>query len=395
MNARVYRAGSKKTDRFRESVIRDMSRLAALHKAVNLGQGVPDFPCPPELKDSVTQAVLADINQYSNTWGDVQLREAVAQKSLSNLGSKVEPETQVTITCGATEAMVAALIALIDAEEELIVFEPFYENYGPEAIFAGATTRHVPLKQPDWTFDEKELAQAFNDKTRAIIVNTPHNPTGKVFSKEELSAIAKLCQKWGVIAITDEIYEHILYDGHEHFSIASLPGMEELTVTISSLSKTYSVTGWRVGWAIASVPLTASIRKVHDFLSVCAPAPLQRGGVKAIKMPQKFYDELANEYEERRKHLLDTLDMVGIPYFKPQGAYYVFCDVSRFGFKDDVAFAKHLVEEVGVAVVPGTSFLAPTPPGRQFVRFCFSRKLETLKQARERLVKSPLLKPKN
>jgi aminotransferase len=365
-------------------------RLAALHRAISLGQGVPDFPCPPELKEAGRDAIFNDINQYSITWGDRLLREAVALKANRFAGVKVDPETQITITCGSTEAMIASLLALIDAQEEVILFEPFYENYGAETILAGAVPRYVRLKPPDWTFDEKELAQAFNKRTRAIIVNSPHNPTGKVFSKEELLSIAKLCQKWGVLGITDEIYEHILYDGSTHIYMSSLPGMEDLTVTLNSLSKTYSVTGWRVGWAIAAQPITSSIRKVHDFLTVGAPAPLQRGGVKAINLPEKYYQELASEYEQRRSHMLDTLDRVGITYSKPKGAYYVFCDVSRFGFESDVAFAKHLIEKVGVAVVPGTSFFGPHSSGHQYVRFCFSRSLETLEAARLRLSKGPL-----
>jgi aminotransferase len=387
MNTSTPRANSSKTEQFRESVIRETMRLAQLHGAVSLGQGVPDFPCPESLKESAKAAIFADINQYSITWGDRVLREAIAQKYTKNYGVKIDPETQITVTCGATEAMIASLLALVNAQEEVIFFEPFYENYGPETILSQASPRYVRLRPPDWTFDEKELAAAFNKNTRAIIVNSPHNPTGKVFSKEELSIIAKLCQKWGVLAITDEIYEHILYDGSQHISLYSLPGMEDLTVALNSLSKTYSVTGWRVGWAIAFAPLTASIRKVHDFLTVGAPAPLQRAGVKAINLPQDYYDELAKEYEERRAHMLETLDLAGIPYCVPKGAYYVFCDVSRFGFENDLAFAKHLIEKVGVAVVPGTGFLAPHTSKEQYVRFCFSRNMNTLGEARKRLVK--------
>lgn len=387
MNTSTPRANSSKTEQFRESVIRETMRLAQLHGAVSLGQGVPDFPCPEPLKESARMAIFADINQYSITWGDRLLREAIAVKYGQNYGMKIDPERQVTVTCGATEAMIASLLALVNAGEEVIFFEPFYENYGPETILSGASPRYVRLRPPDWAIDEKELAQAFNKNTRAIIVNSPHNPTGKVFSKEELSAIAKLCQKWGVLAITDEIYEHILYDGSEHISLFTLPGMEDLTVALNSLSKTYSVTGWRVGWAIAAAPLSASIRKVHDFLTVGAPAPLQRAGVKAINLPQEYYDELARQYEERRAHMLETLELAGIPYTVPKGAYYVFCDVSRFGFESDLAFAKHLIEKVGVAVVPGTGFLGPHAIKEQYVRFCFSRNMNTLGEARKRLTK--------
>lgn len=387
MNTSTPRANSSKTEQFRESVIRETMRLSQLHNAVSLGQGVPDFPCPQELKESAQAAIFADINQYSITWGDRVLRDAIAQRYSKSYGLKIDPEKQITVTCGSTEAMIASLLALVNAQEEVIFFEPFYENYGPEAILSGASPHYVRLRAPDWSFDEKELAAAFNKNTRAIIINSPHNPTGKVFSTDELSTIAKLCQKWGVLAITDEIYEHILYDGSRHVPLCSLPGMEDLTITLNSLSKTYSVTGWRVGWAIAAAPLTVSIRKVHDFLTVGSPAPLQRAGVKAINLPQAYYDELAKEYEERRAFMLETLELAGIPYTVPKGAYYVFCDISKFGFESDVAFAKYLIEKVGVAVVPGTGFLAPHSRQEQYVRFCFSRTMKTLGDARERLVK--------
>jgi aminotransferase len=389
MNANVakMRRGSSKAKLFTESVIREMSRLAAQHKAVNLAQGLPDFSCPDVLKQAACEAINADVNQYAITWGDKAFREAIAKKNSSYLGIKIDPETNITVTCGATEAMVATMMALIDPGEEVIVFEPYYENYGPDAILSGATPRYVSLRPPHWGFDEKELEKAFNDRTRAIIINTPNNPTGKVFSKEELTFIAKLCQKWGVFAFTDEIYEHILYDGAKHIAMASLPGMEDLTVTINSLSKTYSVTGWRVGTIIAPADLTHSIRKVHDFLTVGAPAPLQRAGVVAMQLPQSYYDELAQEYSAKRKVMLDMLDGAGINYFKPDGAYYVLSDVSKFGFKNDVEFTQFLVKEVGVAVVPGSSFFGNKEDGKNYVRFCFSRKDETMAAARERLVK--------
>lgn len=371
---------------FQESVIREMSRLAAQHKAVNLAQGLPDFPCPSELKEAVTRATFDDVNQYAITWGDKLLRQAIADKAKRFNGMDVDPETEITVCCGATEAMVATMMALVDPGDEVIVFEPFYENYGPDSILSGAVPRYVRMHPPSWSFDEKELAAAFNDKTRAIIINTPHNPTGKVFNREELTCIAKLCQKWGVIVLTDEIYEHILYDEHEHISMASLPGMKELTVTINSLSKTYSVTGWRVGWAIARPEFTLPIRKVHDFLTVGSPAPLQRAGVTAVGIAQSYYDELAAEYKHRREVMLATLDQVGIDYYKPQGAYYAFSDISKFGHKSDLAFTKHLVKDIGVAVVPGGSFFgADNPLKHNYVRFCFSRKDETLLAAREKL----------
>lgn len=388
MQSEAIRHASKKASQFKESVIREMSRLAAQHKAVNLAQGLPDFPCPLELKEAAMKALLDDVNQYAITWGDKQLRKAIAEKSTNYLGIEVDPEKNITVTCGATEAMIATMMALVDPGEEVIVFEPFYENYGPDAILSGSTPRYVSLTPPSWEFDEKALTEAFNDKTRAIIINTPHNPTGKVFKKEELEFIAGLCQKWGVIAITDEIYEHILYDGATHVAMASIPGMEDLTITINSLSKTFSVTGWRVGWAIANEHMTLPIRKVHDFLTVGAPAPLQRAGAKAVSLPPKFYTELQEEYDVRRDVMLNILDEVGIPYYRPQGAYYVFCNIKELGFKDDIAITKYLVRDVGVAVVPGSSFFAPSSEFKgDYIRFCFSRKDETLAEARKRLAK--------
>jgi aspartate/methionine/tyrosine aminotransferase len=387
MQSQLRKLASNKADQFQESVIREMSRLAARYKATNLAQGLPDFPCPEELKYAAKDALFDDVNQYAITWGDKPLRDALAEKTAKSFGYKVDPETQITVTCGATEAMVATMLALVDVDDEVIVFEPFYENYGPDAIICGGKPRYVSMHPPDWSFDMKELEKAFNDKTRAIILNTPHNPTGKVFNREELTEIARLCQKWGVLALTDEIYEHILYDGVEHIPMASLPGMENLTVTLNSLSKTYSVTGWRVGWAIAPADLTLPIRKVHDFLTVGSPAPLQRAGVTAIQMGQQYYDLLAAEYALKRAYMLETLDMVGIKYFKPQGAYYAFCDISEFGYGSDMAFTEHLVKEIGVAVVPGASFFGPSELAKNYVRFCFSRRPETLTAAREKLLK--------
>lgn len=390
MQPELVKTASEKAKQFKESVIREMSRLAAEHKAVNLAQGLPDFPCPDQLKTAAIDALNDDINQYAITWGDKALREAISAKSKSYLGIDVDCEREITVTCGATEAMIAVMLALVDPGEEVIVFEPFYENYGPDAILSGASPRYVKLRAPDWSFDEAELAAAFSDKTRAIIVNTPHNPTGKVFSKEELTAIANLCKKWGVVAITDEIYEHILYDDASHVALASIDGMQDLTVTINSLSKTYSVTGWRVGWAIACPELTLPIRKVHDFLTVGAPAPLQRAGAHAVNLSKLFYEELAAEYKHRREIMLSMLEETGFDYFKPKGAYYIFSDISKFGFEDDLAMTRHLVKEVGVAVVPGSSFFADKEEGRKYIRFCFSRREETLAAARQRLLKAEL-----
>ncbi len=381
---------SSKVEQFTESVIREMTRVALQYNAVNLAQGFPDFSCPPELKKAACQAIEEDINQYAITWGDRPFRHAIAEKVRWYLGLDIDPETQITVTCGSTEAMAATMLATVDPGEEVIVFEPYYENYGPDAVIAGASPRYVTLHPPDWTFDEAELRQAFNSNTKAIIINTPHNPTGKVFTRDELTFIAELCQKWDVLAFTDEIYEHILYDGAEHVAIATLPGMSDRTVTINGLSKTYSVTGWRVGYILANPELTGAIRKVHDFLTVGSPAPLQRAGVAAMQMPISYYEELARLYQEKRDIIVRTLDEVGIQYFVPKGAYYVLADISSFGYNSDIEFANYLIKEIGVAVVPGSSFFSRPEDGQKFIRFCFSKTKETLQNATERLLK---LKP--
>ncbi len=385
---------SLKASQFKESIIREMTRVALQHNAVNLAQGFPDFPCPPELKRAACEAIETDVNQYAITWGDRSFRHALAEKVRWYLGLEIDPERQITVTCGSTEAMAATMIATVDPGDEVIVFEPYYENYAPDAVLASATPRYVSLHPPEWTFDEAELRQAFNERTKAIIINTPHNPTGKVFTREELNLIAELCQEWDVLAFTDEIYEHILYDGTTHVAMATLPGMEERTVTINGLSKTYSVTGWRVGYILANPELTGAIRKVHDFLTVGAPAPLQRAGVTAMQLPVSYYEELAKLYVQKRDSILHTLDRVGISYFVPQGAYYVLADISRFGYKTDLEFAQYLVKEIGVAVVPGSSFFSQPEAGKDFIRFCFSKKPETLAAASDRLLKLPsILQP--
>lgn len=378
---------SLKAQTFTESVIREMSRLAAKHKAVNLAQGMPDFPCPQELKKAAAEAIDNDINQYAITWGDKAFRDGIAAKTAEFNGLTVDPETEITVTCGATEGMMATMLALVNPGDEVIVFEPFYENYGPDAILAGATPKYVTLHPPDWHFVESELEAAFNNNTRAIILNTPHNPTGKVFTREEIEHIGKLCLKWGVKIFTDEPYEHIVFDGAEHVAPASLPGMREIVVSINSLSKTYSVTGWRLGTVIAVPELTSAIRKVHDFLTVGAAAPLQRAGAAAVRMPRDYYEHLSKDYGARRDMMLAILDEVGIDYFKPKGAYYVFCDISKFGYDNDVKFTEYLVKDIGVAVVPGSSFFRPNSAvGRNFIRFCFAKKRETLEAARQRLL---------
>jgi aminotransferase len=376
---------SERALKFTESVIREMTRVCLKHQGVNLAQGFPDFPAPAEIKEAAVQVIRADFNQYAITWGTPALRQAIADKFAWYNGVSMDPEREITVCCGSTEAMIASLIAIVNPGEEVIVFEPFYENYGPDTILCDATPRFITLHEPDWNFDEKELTRAFNNKTKAIIINTPNNPTGKVFSRKELQLIADLCLKWGVVAVTDEIYEHILYDGTKHISIVSLPGMRDQTITINSISKTYSLTGWRVGWAIAPYHLTASIRKVHDFLTVGAPHPLQEAAAKALRIDRSFYQTLADEYQERRNFLLGVLEDAGFRVWCPNGAYYIMTDVGHFGFPDDVAFAFYLVEKFGVATVPGSSFYSNPSLGATKVRFCFPKKMETLQRAAEKL----------
>jgi len=376
---------SNRALKFTESVIREMTRICLKHRGVNLAQGFPDFPAPAEIKEAALKAIRADFNQYAITWGTPNLRQAIAEKFTWYNGVTIDPEREITVCCGSTEAMISSLMAIVNSGEEVIVFEPFYENYGPDTILCDAKPQFITLHEPDWHFDEKELTQAFNNKTKAIIINTPNNPTGKVFSREELQFIADLCLKWGVVAVTDEIYEHILYDGAKHISIASIPGMKDQTITISSISKTYSLTGWRVGWAIASASLTASIRKVHDFLTVGAPHPLQEAAATALRIDRSYYENLAREYEERRNFLAHILDEAGFRIYRPNGAYYIMTDIGHFGFTNDLDFAFYLVEKFGLATVPGSSFYSHSSLGKAKVRFCFPKKKETLQQAAEKL----------
>ena len=384
------RLTSEKAERFTESVIREMTRQAMLHGAVNLAQGFPDFPAPEEIKRAAADAIHADINQYAITWGAKPLRQAIARQMKAWQGIDVDPETDVTVCCGSTEAMISSLLAFCNAGDEIVVFEPFYENYGPDAILSGARPRFVTLHPPadengEWHFDEAELRAAFSPRTKAIILNTPHNPTGKVFTRQELEFIRDLCVEFNVLALTDEIYEHILYDGARHISIARLDGMRDRTITINAMSKTYSVTGWRVGWAVAAAPLTNAIRKVHDFLTVGAPAPMQEAGAVALSLSQSYYQKLAAGYRARRDLLLPPLRQAGFRCFVPRGAYYIMTDISGFGFPDDLAFTQHLVKEVGIAVVPGSSFYHDPKDGARQVRFAFCKRDATLHDAATRL----------
>ena len=391
---------SQKAASFTESVIREMSREAAKYKAVNLGQGFPDFPAPGNIKSVAMEAIAEDFNQYAITWGVKSFRDAIAEKSRWFLGLNIDPETEITVTCGSTEGMIAGMMATVDAGEEVVVFEPFYENYAPDAILSDAKPRHVPLRNTSdgWQFEKDELRAAFNEKTKAIIICNPNNPTGKVFSMGEMEFIADLCKEFDAICYTDEIYEHIIYEDEpqigsyesekpKHICMATLNGMRERTVVVNSLSKTYSVTGWRVGYCIAPPDITSAIRKVHDFLTVGAAHPLQIAGAYSMLLPPSYYVELQKEYQRKRDFIVPILQNAGFKCDAPEGAYYVMTDISDFGFKNDIEFTRFLIQEIGVAVVPGSSFYHDKNLGAQQVRFCFCKKDETLEAAAERLRK--------
>jgi aminotransferase len=383
---------SDKVEHFTESVIREMTRQAMQYGAVNLAQGFPDFSAPAEIKKAAQDAIAADVNQYAITWGAKNLRNAIARQMREWRGLTIDPEKEITVCCGSTETIVATLLAVCNKGDEVIVFEPFYENYGPDSIISGAKPRFVSLHPPqnpdeEWTFDAQELREAFQPHTKAIILNTPNNPTGKVFSRKELELIRDLCVEFNVLAITDEIYDHILYDGAQHISIASLEGMRERTITINGLSKSYSVTGWRVGWAVAPPAITNAIRKVHDFLTVGAPAPLQEAGAAALSLPPSYCEQLAERYRKGRDQLIPALENAGFRCYRPRGAYYVMTDITAFNYPNDVEFAGYLVKEIGIACVPGSSFYKHPKDGSQQVRFAFCKKPETLNEAARRLEK--------
>ncbi len=376
---------SVKAQSFGESVIRGMTRLCREYDGVNLSQGFPDFPAPEAIKEAACRAIMADVNQYAITWGSPSLRAAIVAKMRAFYGLEIDGETEITVVCGATEAMISALLAVVDPGDEVIIFAPFYENYGPDAIICGAVPRYVELKAPDWSFDRLELEAAFTDKTRAIIINTPHNPTGKVFSQAELGVIAELCCRYDVLAITDEIYEHILYDGVAHLPLATLPGMAERTITINGISKTYSVTGWRIGYCIAAPEISAGIRKIHDFLTVGAPAPLQEAAAVMMGCEIDYYHDLAKFYQGKRDFLLEVLTGAGFHCQIPSGAYYIMADFRNLSELGDLDFAHYLVKERGLAVVPGVSFLPQDSADSGQVRFCFCKTEDTLQAAADRL----------
>jgi len=370
-----------------ESVIREMTRLAIEHDAVNLAQGFPDFPAPEILKRAAADAIAADVNQYAITWGAKKFRDAIAAKYRRHYALELDPEREITVCCGATEGMIASLLATVDPGDEVVIFEPYYENYGPDTLLSGARRKFVRLNPPDWRYDPQELRAAFSPRTKAIILNSPGNPTGQVFDREQLEFIAQLCQEFDALAITDEIYEHIVYDGAQHVPMMTLPGMRDRTVLVNSMSKTYSVTGWRVGWVIASPDLTESIRKVHDFLTVGAAAPLQEAGAIALALPDDYYASLARDYQKRRDHMFSALSRAGFRPFHPRGAYYIMADISSFPMADDIQMARHLIETIGVAAVPGSSFFSDPAHGKKLIRFCFCKKYSTLELAEQRLAK--------
>ncbi|OGK79044.1 MAG: aminotransferase [Candidatus Rokubacteria bacterium GWC2_70_24] len=382
---------SKRVQGFTESVIREMTRVNAQHGGINLAQGMPNFPPPRELVEAAHRALDGDFHQYAITWGAPRLRRGIADKYRRFYGMELDPDQHVTVCCGSTETMLATLLAVLNPGDEVIIFEPFYENYGPGCIIAGAEPVFVPLEPPDFSFDPDRLARAVSPRTRAIIINSPNNPSGKVFSRAELQVIADLCLEHDLVAITDEIYEHILYDGESHTPIATLPGMAERTVTISGISKSYSVTGWRVGYAVANPELSLGIRRAHDFITVGAPHPLQEAAVTALGFPDSYYVRLRERYQARRDLLFSQVEAAGFVAWKPKGAYYILTDAAHFmkqhRCEDDTAFAMFLVKEIGVATVPGSSFYAHPDLGRTKIRFCFPKTDDMLIEAGRRLQK--------
>jgi len=384
---RRARFQARRTENIVESVIREMTRLSAQHNAVNLAQGFPDFPAPDIIKQAAADAIARDVNQYAITWGAKSLRDAIAAKYRRHYNLDLDPERELTVCCGATEGMIASLLAVCNPGDEVIIFEPHYENYGPDTLLCGAERKFVPLRPPEWRFDPEELRRAFSHRTKAIILNSPGNPTGQVFDRAQLEFIGGLCQEFDALAITDEIYEHIVYDGAQHVPIMTIPGMRDRTIMVNSMSKTYAVTGWRVGWVAASPDLTESIRKVHDFLTVGAAAPLQAAGAIALALPDEYYDHLAHDYQGRRDMMIAMLERAGFRCFRPRGAYYTMAEISAFGFPNDVEFARHLIEHVGIAAVPGSSFFFHPEEGAALIRFCFCKKYETLELANERLLR--------
>ncbi|MBI2761756.1 MAG: aminotransferase class I/II-fold pyridoxal phosphate-dependent enzyme [Chloroflexi bacterium] len=375
---------SQRVKAFGSSIIREMTRLSLTYDCLNLSQGFPDFPAPAAIKEAAAAAVLTDVNQYTVTWGVPALREAIAEKARRFNGLDPDPATDVTVTCGAAEAMACALLSLVDPGDEVIIFEPFFETYVPDLRLCSGMPVYVELHEPHFRFDPDELRRAFSPRTRAIIVNTPHNPTGRVFDDRELGLITELCQEHGAVAITDEIYEYMTYDGRTHRSIASLPGMWENTITISGMSKTYSVTGWRLGYAIAPNALTEPLRNIHDYLTVCAPAPLQYAALAALSLPAEYELELLQAYTKRRAMFSEILERNGFDPVQPEGAYYTMAGYSRLGDEEPRAFVERMARDARVVAVPGSAFYRPGRGGKR-IRFAFCKSPETMAEADRRL----------
>lgn len=374
---------SARTANFTDSVIRRMTRISNKYGAVNLSQGFPDFEPPKEITDRLAQVASEDYHQYAITWGAQNFREAVARKQSRLMGFDIDPNENVVVTCGSTEAMMAAMLSVTNPGDRVVVFSPFYENYGADAILSGAQPIYVPLKPPAFNFDADALEAAFRQGAKAIILCNPSNPCGKVFTRDELNIIADLAEKYDAFVITDEVYEHIVYEPHKHIYFASLPRMRERTISCSSLSKTYSITGWRLGYVIASPEIIDRVKKVHDFLTVGAAAPLQEAAVVGLNFGDEYYKELQAHYTHMRGLFLEGLDRIGIQHTVPEGAYYILADISEFGYESDLEFCEKLAEYVGVGAVPGSSFFKE--PENRYIRFHFAKRDETLNEALNRL----------
>jgi N-succinyldiaminopimelate aminotransferase len=370
---------------FGTTIFTEMTALANQHQAINLGQGFPDFAAPAFMKEAAVSAIEADINQYAPANGRPRLRHAIAQKMSHFYNLEADPDTEITILHGATEAIFATILGLVDPGDEVIVFEPFYDSYVPAIQMAGGLPRFYTLRPPQWQIDAAELAALFSHKTKLIIINTPHNPTGKVFSQTELVLIAHLCQQHDVLALSDEVYEHIVFDSHTHKTVGSVPGMAQRTVLVSSLGKTFSVTGWKIGWAVAPPELTRAIFRAHQFITFCGAAPLQEAAVAAVSQPQSFYTDLTAFYTRKRDFLLDALKSAGLTPIVPSGTYFVMVDISRLGFANDVAFCRYLTSEIGVAAIPPSAFYHTLADGSGLARFAFCKKEKTLAEAAKRL----------
>jgi N-succinyldiaminopimelate aminotransferase len=375
---------------FGTSIFTEISQLAQLHNATDLSSGYPDNDGPELIKEAAIDAIRSGRNQYALSHGISSLRRAIVDHSKQFYEQEVNVDTEVTVTNGAAEALHSVIDGLVNPGEEVIILEPYYEVYAPNVVMAGGVPIFVPLRPPHWSFDPDELAAAFSNRTRAILINTPHNPTGKIFSREELEIIATLCQKWNVIAVTDEVYEHLIYDGAQHIRLASLPGMAERTITISSMSKTFAFTGWRIGWTISPPDLTRAVRLAHQFVLDCSATPMQHGAAAGLMLGREYYAELAAGYRQKRDHLLETLRGAGFECEVPASGFFIMAGIKQLGRDDDVAYCKHLAETVGVAAIPPSAFYSEANKslGKAYVRFAFCKTLETLEEARNRFTKS-------